>query len=217
MTNFVNFDNAKETEEGYLVAAGEGALGVKDHALFSNYQLDEYKFAISKCTRFRRALDLGANYGIMTLRMAENFQTVEAFEPLFHEFLAHNTKNTGVNIHPYALGDEEKEVTMRVGLFNAGGSNVVADDNDKYKELQTVEMKTLDSFKFTDVDFIKMDIENHEWIAMQGAFETMKQCNVFMIEINKDHKHKDEIHEYFKERGFKSEKFVRDTIFWKSK
>lgn len=209
----IDFSKAKTTSEGYLVSSGEAEQGVKPGSLFSNYQINQYVHAVSKCKNHRRALDIGACYGIMSVRMASDFAYTESFEPLWHEFLEYNTSNQ-VNIHKCALGKHEQTVTMRVGLYNSGGSNVVSHQksNEKY---QKVEMKTLDSFEFKDVDFVKMDVEGHEWPVIQGGFETLKQCEVFMIEINRGAPHRKEIYDYFKGRGFLYQEFKSDVVFWR--
>jgi len=219
----VDYEYSKITQEGYMVSAGEGGQGINEGALFSDYQLKEYEFSISKCKYFRRGLDIGGCYGIQSIRMAKDFVTVEAFEPLFYKFLEYNTKEfDNVNIHPYALSSSNSTATMRVGVFNAGGSNITYKTRDKRQKYEEVETRTLDSFGFTDVDFIKIDVEGHEWIVLESGFETAKQCNVFMIEIDdgkqlpsKKHRNYDDIHMYFEERGFRNKRFRHDTVFWK--
>ena len=212
----VDYQNSKITQEGYMIAAGEGGQGIKKGALFSDYQLEEYEFSTSKCKYFRRVLDIGGCYGIQSIRMAKDFKTVEVFEPLFYKFLEYNTKEfDNVNIHPYALSSDPGIATMRVGLFNGGGSNITDNTSNKRETYEDVETRTLDSFEFTDVDFIKIDVEGHEWIVLESGFETAKQCDVFMIEIEKKHPSWNDLHMYFKERGFQNKRFRLDTVFWK--
>jgi len=107
----------KKTFEGFYVPRSEGILGIKKDCQFANYQIEEYQFALSKCKSFNRALDIGANFGIMSRRMASDFAVVESFEPIFDDYLKANlgSLNENVNIHHYALGSEDKEVMMRIG------------------------------------------------------------------------------------------------------
>ncbi len=212
----VDYNNSKIVKEGYKVASTEGGQGIKKDSLFSNYQLREYQFSISKCKNFRRALDIGGCYGIQSIRMAKDFATVEVFEPLFYKFLEYNTKEfDNVNIHPYALSSDSGTATMRVGLFNSGGSNIAAGRKKTRQTYEEVKTRTLDSYKFTDVDFIKIDVEGHEWIVLESGFETIKQCNVLMIEMAQKHPNWKDMHNYFEERGFESKRFRYDTVFWK--
>ena len=204
----------KLTSEGYLVPPTEDHLGVNDNALFSNYQLKTYQFAVDKCKNKRRALDIGANIGIMSLRMIEDFQIVESFEPLFYEYLEHNTNGNIINIHPYALGEFEQTLSMDVHHKNSGRSKISKKDS-KHHTIKSVEVKTLDSYKFSNVDFVKIDVEGHEWHVIQGGLDTLQQCSVFMVEVNKGAKDKDLIINYFKHRGLLYQQFNNDYVFWR--
>jgi len=207
--------DSKITTEGYLVPSTENHLGVDEGALFSNYQLEAYQFAVSKCKQRRRALDIGANYGIMSLRMIKDFEITEAFEPLFHEYLKHNTDGNIINIHPYALGAYEQTLQMEVHTGNGGRSQIVRDKSNHHT-LKQVEVRTLDSHKFSNVDFIKMDVEGWEWHVMRGGWLTLEQCNVFMVEVNRGAKDKDNIIKYFKHRGLTYQQFQSDYVFWRN-
>lgn len=200
----------KQTVEGFMVPSGEGVLGIKPDCLFSNYQLEVYRFAISKCKDFNVALDIGANVGIMTRRMYLDFHDVVAFEPLFGEYLRKNTEDLkNIVIHDCALGEREETLRMRVGKYNSGGSNIEKDGE------REVEVKTLDSFNLTNVDLIKMDVEGWEYYAMAGGQNTFESCSTFMIEIHDDNEKKNKIMKWFKDREFNSHKIGPDYIFWR--
>ena len=49
-------------------------------------------------------------------------------------------------------------------------------------------MRPLDSFKFSDVDFIKIDCEGYEHRVVRGAVETIKRCTPVIIVEQKAHK-----------------------------
>ena len=40
-----------------------------------------------------------------------------------------------------------------------------------------MKVKSLDSYKFDNVDFMKVDIESHELEMLKGAVETLEKCN----------------------------------------
>jgi hypothetical protein len=47
-----------------------------------------------------------------------------------------------------------------------------------------VEVRTLDSFNFTAVDFIKIDVQGHEFGVLKGATELLKnQSPVLVMEL----------------------------------
>ena len=193
----------KTNSEGYMIPPGEGIIGVKPHCMFSNYQLDIYETAIEKCKQKRRALDLGANVGVMSIRMMNHFEDVESFEPIFHEYIELNTKS-GVNVYPHALGAKEETLTMRVGRYNSGMSNIVLDKKrDKQQLYQKVEVKTLDSFNFENVDLLKLDVEEYEWQVIQGAKKTIESnLPVIMVEIHRDYKYARLVFDYLKSLGY---------------
>lgn len=203
-------ENSKTTSEGYLVPIEEKHLGIDDDALFRNYQLEPYNFAIDKCRNRKRAIDIGANVGIMSVRMARDFKTVESFEPLFYDYLKNNTsKFTNVNIHPYALGEIEKTAAFQRFYGNSGKSRI--NEEGEY----SVEVKTLDSYNFKDVGFIKIDVEGYEWEVLQGGLETVKNCDVFMIEVHKRYRYRSEIERFFKHKNYRLKPFAIDYVFWR--
>ena len=163
----------------------EGWLGKYATNTFENYQISEYKKAVALVKNKRVALDLGANLGIMSYRMCRDFDFVHSFEPLFYEHLEKNVQATNIRVYPCAVGESEKTVTMRVGQYHSGGSNVVSgplDSSQTYKE--GVPVIAIDSLNLGIVDFIKIDIEDYEWYALQGSENTIKRnLPVILMEL----------------------------------
>ena len=55
-------------------------------------------------------------------------------------------------------------------------------------EKRKVEVRTLDSFGFTDVDLIKIDVEGHEYSVLEGSLLTIQRCKpILLIEIEQRH------------------------------
>ena len=72
---------------------------------------------------------------------------------------------------------------------------------------ETVPLKSLDSFAFQVVDFIKIDVEGHEFALLQGAVETIQASNpAMLIEIEQRHNNVDifEIFSFIENLGYKS-------------
>ena len=66
---------------------------------------------------------------------------------------------------------------------------------------QIVNLQTLDSFNFSSVDFIKVDVEGHESTLIDGALKTISSNKpVLLMEIEQRH-NKEDISEIFKGRG----------------
>lgn len=195
--------------------SSEGWIGSKKTNTFENYQLEEYNAALSKVKNFRTAIDIGANIGIMSYRMVNNFNKVYAFEPLFYDHIKENVKNSKLEVYPYAIGSEEKIETMRVGVYHSGGSNIVKEkeNNVKYKDVKVV---TIDSFNFTDVDFIKIDVELYEWYAILGAKITIEKYKpTILIELTPNNPHYQDIIDFLEGLSYKR-KIVGylDSVFY---
>lgn len=150
------------------------------------YQGKKQQLALSHCApdRRRTMIDCGAHIGLWSYNFAHWFKQIEAFEPVA-EHRACWAKNLldlalpSPTLHPYALGDREDRVTIRVNPVSSGDSWV--------KGKGTVPMKTLDSFGFEDVDFIKVDAEGYEEFILRGAEFTLKHWKpVVCVEQKRD-------------------------------
>ncbi len=94
-------------------------------------------------------------------------------------WLASEPTESGVHLFSCALGDHEGAVSIRTNPTSSGDS-VVNGDGD-------IPMRTLDSFGFEGVDFIKIDCEGYELFVIRGAEETIKRCKPIMVVEQKGH------------------------------
>jgi FkbM family methyltransferase len=141
-------------------------------------------------TRWRRAIDVGANVGIFACDFAERFEEVVAFEPMpaTRECLTLNAP-PNVEIKPYAITDEPSQLQM-YETPSSGASFVcnhpqVPKPFDQFDASKMVEVegRTIDSFEFDAVDLIKLDIQGGEYPALVGARETvLRHRPVIMVE-----------------------------------
>ena len=81
------------------------------------------------------------------------------------------------NIHTYdvGLGESPGSFQMEHHPNNAGHNCILTEDRKektKYK-LHTVNIKTLDSFNFENVDVIKVDVEGYELSVLKGGQQTI--------------------------------------------
>ena len=122
----------------------------------------------------RRAIDCGAHKGYWTIEWADKIETIECFEPnaeiltLFKENTAH-LKN--INLYEHALGDKPGTVTMDYDT-HVGTYHIISEQGPH-------EVKTLDSYNFTDVDIIKID-GTAAAAAADAAREHKRMC-VFCV------------------------------------
>ncbi len=142
-------------------------------------------------TRWRCALDVGANVGIFSCDFANRFEEVVAFEPVprTRECLALNVPSN-VLVEPFAIADKRGVLKMYPTTLNSGGSFICnhPDVITPVFEMNpadtiAVEVRTIDSFDFDAVDLIKLDIQGAEYPAVVGARETIQRHRpVIMLE-----------------------------------
>lgn len=125
-------------------------------------------------------LDIGANMGYFTVLFSEwvgNKGMVYAVEPVIHffEILSWATrKRSNVKLFNYALGEEEKEITMvtpgNFGYLRTGLPHVSseADLQESHEFTFKAKMTRASQLfgKIPKIDFIKCDIEGYEDIVL---------------------------------------------------
>jgi len=144
------------------------------------------------------ALDIGAHVGIWSMSLAEKFKRVYAFEPVpkhiecwkqnMQNFTNEHSEWENVStLNTVALGHESGTATMIVpNTENSGRATFVHElfnNKHDFPKLE-VETRTLDSYEFDQVDFIKIDVESFEHKVLQGAENTIRKHKPIMyIEV----------------------------------
>ena len=168
------------------------------------YELNPFLSTMKQIYKRNTALDIGAHVGIWSKRLASEFSDVVSFEPIPQhiECWIRNVKNDNVVLNKVAISDKIGTATMKYINYFTGLSTLHynAEDMDyefkrltKEKILQKpedviVETKTIDSYNFHNVDFIKMDVEGHELEALTGAENTIRKYmpSIYIEISNKD-------------------------------
>lgn len=141
-------------------------------------------------------IDAGANVGNHSVYFGLfcKPKRIIPFEPNKH-MASILRKNVGMNALTsvdlscvqFALGRSRSRAQLVVRRANNwGNGHLIAKDDDPgitvFNEL--VEVRPIDEFAVTDLDFMKVDVEGHEVEVLQGALETIKQCRpALFIEI----------------------------------
>jgi FkbM family methyltransferase len=173
-------------EAGMWLPVGDHNIVHKLQMAKGLYDSDTVEQAMAYVTCFKRAIDAGAHIGMITKQFAGRFEEVISFEPdrnLF-EYLGFNTQDIGnVRRFPLALGAETRRVRMShagVGHSSCGWVDPNSDPG-RYWAF----MVPLDSFGFSDVGLLKIDVEGFENDVIAGAAETINTCKpVVVIEEN---------------------------------
>ena len=143
--------------------------------------------ALEYVQRFERAIDIGAWIGDSTDFLAQQFQHVSAFEahPDVFECCKQNLQTRNINnveLFQYAVSNHHGPVELFTGPSTISGWIDTAEEPlGLYTAQCTVQARTLDSFKFTDIDLIKIDVDSHEGFLLQGAENFFKQNSPVII------------------------------------
>ena len=116
----------------------------------------------------RKIIDVGAWWGPWSMWWHDKATSVEIFEPnkdILPKLINNVGKFQNCTIHRNALGDRHGSVSMQCA-DHSGTYHVTGQNGD-------IEIKTLDSFEFNNVDIIKIDAEGYELPVLEGAKQTI--------------------------------------------
>jgi len=156
-------------------------LGLSLRGYYEQYETEIVKGEIKKGDV---VLDLGANIGYYTLIFAKlvgESGKVFAFEPEPANFslLKKNMEINGYNniiLIQKAVSDRDKIIKLYLHKYNKGAHTIYKSyDNQEFVEIKTV--KPDDYFENYNgkIDFIKMDIEGSEGLALQGMSKILEK------------------------------------------
>lgn len=152
---------------------------------YGEYNPDETEMILSLAPRGKLCLDIGANIGVISQALLACEYDVEAFEPqpelakLLNENLSMVTqrKRGEYSVYNIALGAMDGVANMPKVQYAAKGNfgGLGIGDKSIYGSY-TVPVNTLDSFNYTNVGLIKIDVEGYEYEVLCGAEQTIKRC-----------------------------------------
>ena len=181
-TEITKFNYRGEKDIELEVYAGNEILAnhVRVNGVF--YEDETLSYVRANFPNQKTILDIGANIGNHTTFFAEfmNAKKIHAFEPhpMNFELLKRNMeKYSNVILHNYALGETIKRVSITTNPGNMGDVKV-SEEADSDGE---IEMFPLDAFDFQDVTLMKIDVEDSEWVVLQGAIETIRRWKPVLV------------------------------------
>lgn len=150
------------------------------------YQASKYDAALELLPRNRRrcAIDIGANIGLWSWLMVQDFRDVQAFEPVptYADCWERNVPGTKATLWRVALGAEiQDSVDMVCRTPGSCGDTTVDVGQGGERVASGVAMRTLDQIALHAVDLIKVDAEGYELHILQGAAETLLRCKPVVI------------------------------------
>ena len=167
---------------------------------FDHYQEAQRNRALSQVSNWGFAIDIGANIGLWSKDLSEYFDNTVCFEPNLKciECLEKNINIKKSIIYNHALGSINTQMDLYTPSFSGGssfinrtnigtnedGSKIYGKFSETTSKQKTI-IKTLDSFNFQYVDFIKIDVQGFELEVLKGAHKTLKENNpIICIEEN---------------------------------
>jgi FkbM family methyltransferase len=149
------------------------------------------------CDKQKTSIDVGANMGHYSYLMAKFSRNVIAFEPnrdLWPDL--RRLLGNKVQLESAALSRTSGKAVIRIDQENTGVSTIEDKNNlscatDKSAVVtREIETRTLDSFNFSNVALIKIDVEGHEEAVLESARETLQRNQpALIIESEDRHNH----------------------------
>ena len=163
------------------------------------YQQTQRDFAFSQVTNFNtNAIDVGSNIGFWSKQMCQKFKHVYAFEPhpdniecykenlkdyknyTLYDVAISNVTNTQMNL--YVSPDECGNASLNDLGVKEGTTGRKLSDN-QITSIK-VNVKKIDDYNFQNINFIKVDCQNHEKEVVEGGIETIdKWSPVLCLEL----------------------------------
>jgi len=173
----------EQSYDGYKWIIREGYK--MDNLGLSKGELCILKSLYSLSDKNKIFVDVGANIGYYTIRMARHFKKVIAIEPappnleaLYENIKLNNINN--VEVLPIAVGDKNEK---KILYFAEAGSSLLGKYVGGYKREKEflVEIKRLDDV-IEKADIIKIDVEGYDLEVVKGMTKLLSQKPIVIIE-----------------------------------
>lgn len=176
--------NKNKIYEYYISKHNEEIIGYGSN---NTYSIDHYFEFINK-NAIKTVIDAGGYDGLFSVMFLQRFPNCEkvfCFEPCYEKFKAPILdtiiqNDNRIEIVNKGLWNERTTLKFREELQAKTGSGVVGVKKDfgRAQQIITIDTESIDNFvndRKTKIDFIKMDIENSEMKALEGARKTLTE------------------------------------------
>jgi FkbM family methyltransferase len=147
-------------------------------------------------------IHIGAHYGEEIVEYVSNeVKNVTFFEPIssslkiLEENLSHYADKINIDIFPYALGNDEREVEMYVSNRDGMCSSILKPKivltqypDITFETREVVKMIRLDNaeIEFDNFNFLNIDVQGYELEVLKGSKNTLNNVEYIYTEINRD-------------------------------
>jgi len=165
------------------------------------------------CDPCKVSLDIGANWGLMTLFMSKYSHHVYSFEPVpwIYKDLSKKFHGANVSVFDCALGNTDGEFLIsipwignrrletRSSLSKDFIDETILGEQIARVDKVNVKVRRLDDLNITNVGFVKIDVEGFEMEVLEGGAHTIKENMPNMVvEIESRHLRGKNIFQTFK-------------------
>ena len=176
------------SKNGHIYWVEEGDTMYIQRLKAGQYQSSNWHFAQTLVDDWTRCIDVGTNNACNAIHYAKRFQTVECFEPTplaqqLWENTVRDNNVSNVTLYKNAVGECQKTTDIVTHWKNGGHNHLSNADRPRWTGKQwaernarprqrvcvPVQVETLDSYNFTNVGFIKIDVEGYEKFVLEGA------------------------------------------------
>ncbi len=204
------------------------------------YQKDTRDFSLAYVKDFtKECIDVGGNIGFWSRDLANKFKFVHAFEPHPDNILAFKTNMKETNYTLYSVAVSDKRAG-RVDLFSSPDEcgNVSLNEwgvqtGNSLRKLEqeqlskiTVDVVAIDDYNFTNIGFMKVDVQGNERNVVLGAEQMLRNNDVTLVlelpmspgrkTYEEEKKEHDTIVDILKEYGYEKKGQLRkEAVFQK--
>lgn len=159
----------------------------KDGEIFQLRKLRTLLERKQKVTLF----DVGANEGYYSLKLLEIFRGKEiilhAFEPASDTFmrLKERLQGKGIFLNNLGLSDKKESLILYKSELGSDYASIYYSEKSNYSEL--IQLTTLDDYCEDNgiemIDFLKIDVEGHEYKGLLGAKRLLNEKRIHFIQF----------------------------------
>lgn len=170
---------------------------------------------VRECERGGTALDVGAWYGPWTYWLSRRVDKVVSFEPNpdVRRVLERSVRKN-VTVRGEAASNSTGTATLTLPPGDRGTEGRASLEGLDEAGARTVDVPTcrLDELGFTDVRFMKVDVEGHEIAVLEGATELIERWRpIVVVEVEDRHGSIDGTVELMKSHGYDGRVLIGDT------
>lgn len=157
--------------------------------LFEKYKMNNVNGVIHVGAHHAEEVPVYINNGIKNIVL---FEPVKYNYQVIKEHISNYKNVASIACYPVALGSENKSVEMYLSSNECESSSILKPKRHlelypdiTFNDKQLVEVRRLDDYKFTDFNFLNMDVQGYELEVLKGSINTLNYIDYIYCEVNR--------------------------------